>query len=353
MDTLYEKSRMIRKLIDEGMTTKQIKQIMQVKKSELYEIVKSKYSERFSNVLFDKLKENDTFGKTTILVDTSALEVKGIVEYLLKYHKILLHIDVIREMDKYKSEKNKAFGFNIRELLRRSAKDYDSVKIKVVTPKKVSLYTDENLIYYLRKKTKQGKNIVLITADHALASLAKGYGIKYILARSLEEELTKKKTSKKKKMNKEVVEEVIEEVESNKEKEVKVGTYTAKEPTKKESDANKNVSLEFVKLAGNTLFLCVPMDKENSFVVLEQGEIKKSIAKDIILKPGDEVLQLFYTRKGKLKIQTFRITNTLSKECAQDLGFRIFTSLDQIERLPYTDSVKSKIRFFYNLNKKA
>lgn len=349
MDTMYEKSRRIRKLIDEGMTTKQIKQIMQVKESELYEIVKSKYSERFRKVLFDKLKENDTFGKTTILVDTSALEVKGIVEYLLKYHKILLHMDVIREMDKHKSIKHKAFGFNIRELLRRSAEDYDSVKIKVVTPKKVSLYTDENLIYYLRKKAKQGKNIVLITADHALASLAKGYGIKYILARSLEEELTKKKTSKKKKINKDVV----EEVESNKEKEVKVENYTAKEPSEKESDTNKNVSLEFVKLVGNTLFLCVPIHEENSFVVLEQGEIKKSIVKDIILKPGDEILQLFYTRKGKLKIQTFRITHTLSQECAQDLGFRIFTSLDQIEKLPYADSVKSKIRFFYNLNKKA
>lgn len=348
MDTLYDKSRRIRKLIDKGMTTKQIRKIMHLEKSELYDILKSKYSERFYNVLFNKLKENDNYGKTTILVDTSALEVKGIVEYLLKYHKVLLHVDVIREMDKYKNEMNSCFGVNIRKLLKYSAEDYNSTKIKVITPKRICLYTDENLIYYLRKKVKKDKNIVLITADHALASLAKGYGIKYILARSLEKNFNNKQISKNKLTNKEVTKDVVDVNDT----EIKVETNTEKEPVKKESDTDKNISLEFVKLIGNTLFLCVPTGEEYSFIVLEKGEIKKRTVKDIILKNGDEILQLFYTRKGKLKIQTFKITDDLNQKCAQDLGFKVYTSIEQIENL-YTDSVKSKIRFFFSLNKKA
>lgn len=348
MDTLYNKSRKIRKLIDKGMTTKQIKEIMHLNKSGLYDILKFKYSERFYNVLCDKLKENNYYGKTTILVDTSALEVQGIVEYLLKYHKVLLHVDVVREMDKYKTEMGSCFGVNIRRLLKYSAEDYNGTKIKVITPKRVSLYTDENLVYYLRKKAKKDKNIVLITDDHALASITKGYGIKYILARSLEEEINNKQISKEKQVNKGVANDVLDVNDA----ETKVKINTEKEKAKKESDTDQNISLEFVKLIGNTLFLCVPTGEEYSFIVLEEGKIKKNNVKDIILKRGDKILQLFYTRKGNLKIQTFRITDDLNQKCAQDLGFKVYTSIEQIENL-YTDSVKSKIRFFFSMNKKA
>ena len=103
----------------------------------------------------------------------------------------------------------------------------------------------------------------------------------------------------------------------------------------------------------DVLYLFVPTGKEDSFIVLDKGEIKSYIANNIILKTGDEILQLFNTKKGKLKIQKFKITDALSPKCAQDLGFDIITSIEQIEELPYTNSVKSRIRYFYTLNKKA
>ncbi|MCI8486489.1 MAG: hypothetical protein HFJ20_05305 [Clostridia bacterium] len=206
------------------------------------------------------------------------------------------------------------------------AEDYNSVKFKVITSEEVSSYPDENLIYYLRKESKQGKNIILITDDNALACIAKGYGIKYILARELDNKKTNKHLNRVKSNNK---------------------------TTKKENNIKKNINLEFVRLMKDVLYLFVPTGKEDSFIVLDKGEIKSYIANNIILKTGDEILQLFNTKKGKLKIQKFKITDALSPKCAQDLGFDIITSIEQIEELPYTNSVKSRIRYFYTLNKKA
>lgn len=325
MDTLRNISRSISKLIREGKTTKEIMEILNVKEFELYDILKSNYSERYYNDLFRKLKQNDIYDKTEILVDTSALKVDGMVEYLLKYCIILIHVNVIREMDKKKKE-GSCFGFNIRTLLKLCAEDYNSVKFKVITSEEVSSYPDENLIYYLRKESKQGKNIILITDDNALACIAKGYGIKYILARELDNKKTNKHLNRVKSNNK---------------------------TTKKENNIKKNINLEFVRLMKDVLYLFVPTGKEDSFIVLDKGEIKNYIANNIILKTGDEILQLFNTKKGKLKIQKFKITDALSQKCAQDLGFDIITSIEQIEKLPYTNSVKLRIRHFFNLNKKA
>ena len=184
------------------------------------------------------------------------------------------------------------------------AEDYNSVKFKVITSEEVSSYPDENLIYYLRKESKQGKNIILITDDNALACIAKGYGIKYILARELDNKKTNKHLNRVKSNNK---------------------------TTKKENNIKKNINLEFVRLMKDVLYLFVPTGKEDSFIVLDKGEIKSYIANNIILKTGDEILQLFNTKKGKLKIQKFKITDALSPKCAQDLGFDIFTSIEQIE----------------------
>lgn len=346
MQTLYEKSRNIRRLIDEGKTTKQIKKIMQIKKSDLYQIVKSEYSERFSEILFKKLKQNDYFDKTKILVDTSALEVEGIVDYLWKYHKILLHIDVIREMDDHKFGKKKVFVVNIRDLLKRSAEDYDSLKVKIITSKRVSLYTDENIIHYLKKKVKKDRNIVLITDDNAFASLARGYGVKYILARSLERELTKTDVSESEKnTDKEVVN------DNNNEK-VNAKIKKDKGSSKSAINTQKRTSLQFVEFVGETLFLCPPIGKEASFIVLEGGEIKRSVTKDIPLRSGNKILYLFYTEKRKLKIQTFKITDIHRKKFAEDLGVEIFKSVEDIKELSYSDAVKSKIRYFFNLNKR-
>ncbi len=350
MQTSYEKSRNIRRLIDEGKTTKQIKKIMQIKKSELYQIVKSEYSERFSEILFKKLKQNDHFDQTKIFVDTSALEIEGIVDYLWKYHKILLHIDVIREMDDHKIGKNKVFVVNIRDLLKRSAEDYDSLKVKIITSKRVSLYTDENIIHYLKKKVKKDKNIVLITADYALASLARGYGVKYILARSLEKELTKTDVSETGKEDADI--EVVKEVNDNNNEKVNAEIQKDKGSSKSATNTKKKTRLEFVEFVGETLFLCPPIGKEASFIVLEGGEIKRSVTKDIPLKSGNKILYLFYTQKRKLKIQTFRITDIHRKNFAEDLGVEIFKSVEDIEKLPYSDAVKSKIRYFFNLNKR-
>lgn len=347
MQTSYEKSRKIRKLIDEGKTVKQIIEIMQIKKTELYSIVKSEYSERFSKVIFEKLKENDYFDETKIFVDTSALEVEGIVDYLWKYNKILLHIDVIREMDEHKNEMNKVFGVNIRELLKRSAEDYDSMKIKIIVPKRISLYTDENLIHYLKKKVKKNKNIVLITADHALACIARGYGIKYILARTIEKKSTKTDVSEEKKIDTNVGEKA-----SSNNSQVNTEIHTDGDLSKDVSDTKKKISLQYVKFVGKTLFLCPPIGKESSFIVLEGGKIKRSISRDIPLKSGNKILQLSYTKKRKLKIQTFKITDTLRKECAEDLGSKFFASVSDIEKLTYSNSVKSKIRYFFSLNRK-
>lgn len=104
MDTLRNISRSISKLIREGKTTKEIMEILNVKEFELYDILKSNYSERYYNDLFRKLKQNDIYDKTEILVDTSAFKVDGMVEYLLKYCIILIHVNVIREMDKKKKQ---------------------------------------------------------------------------------------------------------------------------------------------------------------------------------------------------------------------------------------------------------
>lgn len=84
MDTLRNISRSISKLIREGKTTKEIMEILNVKEFELYDILKSNYSERYYNDLFRKLKQNDICDKTEILVDTSALKGSWYGRILIK-----------------------------------------------------------------------------------------------------------------------------------------------------------------------------------------------------------------------------------------------------------------------------
>lgn len=146
-------------------------------------------------LLKSKIKQNKG---QTIILDTSALESKMVMEVIQKATKVILLTGILDEMDKHKTECN-LFGSNIREVSRKSREDVKSEKYICVAGYERYDYNDKNIIDYCRKHRKT----VIVTCDNNLCNYAKAYQIKYIFFEKQKKEETQvsnvKKDKKKKK----------------------------------------------------------------------------------------------------------------------------------------------------------
>ena len=138
-------------------------------------------------------KKETSIEEQTIIIDTSALKSKEVMSIINKAKKVILLSEIIDEMDKFKKQNN-LFGFNIRELARRSRDDEKGIKYICVSGYGKHNYNDKNIIYYCRLH----RNTVIVTADNCLCNHAKAYRIKYIFLECKEKKIAKVKSKKKK-----------------------------------------------------------------------------------------------------------------------------------------------------------
>lgn len=133
----------------------------------------------------------------TIILDTSALESEKIMQVIEDSQKVILLCRILDEMDNHKSEAG-LFGFNIREVSRKSREDEKSKKYICVAGYERHSYNDKNIIDYCRLHRKT----IIVTCDNNLCNLAKAYGIHYMyLEKSKKEEKQVLKVKKKKQKN--------------------------------------------------------------------------------------------------------------------------------------------------------
>ena len=121
----------------------------------------------------------------SLVVDTSALGMRDAFEIIDGFEKVILLTEVLLEMDRKKKElkmvgKDKEkFSYNIRQLLRASAKDYKGTQYQVIDVEKVSDYTDTTIMQFCKEHSQE---VILFTKDYTMCNLCKGYHIEYILA---------------------------------------------------------------------------------------------------------------------------------------------------------------------------
>lgn len=125
----------------------------------------------FLRKLWRKLRKREP----TIVLDVSALRTQRAMKILEEAPKIVLLTGTIKELDKYKNEKE-SFGENIRYISRKSREDEKSEKYVCVAGYEKESYQDYNIIEYCRKN----KNTIILTNDNNLCNMAKAYGIPYI-----------------------------------------------------------------------------------------------------------------------------------------------------------------------------
>ncbi|MCI8384199.1 MAG: hypothetical protein HFJ33_04980, partial [Clostridia bacterium] len=201
-DKLYEESRIIRKAVNEGKTTTEIMKMLSLSANQIKYRVETRYSEGIAKSIFNRLDKNDgkVIEKTkkkrnkdkSLVVDTCSLGKNGAFDFIMSHSSVILILDVIRELEKRKSA-NGILGRNVRQLLAESARDKEGKKIKVEIAENISNYTDEKLLNFCK-----GKDVILYTADNAMATMARAYGIEYIIAEDIliEQEETKETETK-------------------------------------------------------------------------------------------------------------------------------------------------------------
>lgn len=149
-------------------------------------------------------KKETSIEEQTIIIDTSALESKDVMKIINKAKKVILLSEIIDEMDKFKKQNN-LFGFNIRELARKSREDEAGRKYICVNGYGKHNYNDKNIIYYCRLH----RNTVIVTSDNCLCNHAKAYGIKYIFLECIKKKSLKVKKKKKSKIIRQQVKSVV------------------------------------------------------------------------------------------------------------------------------------------------
>lgn len=147
----------------------------------------------------------------TIILDTSALESKEIMQVIEESQKVILLCSIIEEMDNHKTGAG-LFGANIREVSRRSREDEKSKKYICVAGYERHSYNDKNIIDYCRLHRKT----IIVTCDNNLCNYAKAYGIHYMYlekAKKEEKQVLKVKKKKEQKIVRQQVKGVIYEGE--------------------------------------------------------------------------------------------------------------------------------------------
>lgn len=370
-DKLYEESRIIRKEVESGKTTKEIMDKLSLSANQIKYRINTRYKGIAKSIL-KKLAINDgketeniqiaNSTKKTLVLDTSALGRKGSFEFIMKQSKVILLLDVVKELEKRKKAEG-ILGQNIRHLLAESAKDYDGKKFKVVLAEKVSDYVDENILHFCR-----GKNVVIYTADNAMAIMAKGYGIQYILA---EDTVPKKKAKATKKVAEPVreekylptVEEIVEEktiISENEKVEPEEEAITVDVEALVQKMQENSISEEHfpkAKIAnvdklGKALILTIPQTTKIAYVVLEGDKVKRPVAGNLVnLKEGNIVLVLTYKHHG-LCIARYEITDMEAEEHAIYLWSDKLNDDETIDKLDLPKEAKREVHNYYALVRK-
>lgn len=324
-EELRKQSRLIRKLAKEGKTIEEIATTCNLTKNQVRYRINTKYSTTIANGILQQLQENkqqkqkEKFSKKQstinkepvgIVVDACVLRHANIFSVLERYSKVILITDVIRELDKLKTE-NTLVGRNAREILKRCAQDIHANKYQVEVANQISNYTDENLIEYCKDK-----NVILYTSDHALASLAKGYGIPYLLG--MQEEEQEKQASQ-------------------------TIVKNQKEIPLEPSDRIHN--LDNIHYVEGNLKLYIPDTNRINYIVLSQNKmILPDANRQIDLKLGDIIFILTYKLKHKgLCISMYQIYDIKEQGYSIFLGAHKVNSMQRIHELKVPIMVKKKI----------
>lgn len=412
-DEVSMQAELIKDMADEGKTRDQICEELSITHFQLRYRVETRFNKKTTKKILKKITENgirerkktrkpravkgkEKFkdNEKILVVDTSAFTKIGSIEFMMQFPKIILLLDVLDEMDRYK-EKGGIFGANIKRFLRESAADVSGEKIEVHINEKIDSYTDKNIINYCIGKD----DIVLYTADNALANRAKGYHIEYIMAEDNEQLLKGNQETKSQNIdNKEETEESENFCEKAEEEPVTVENEADKEivkeveiETKEElgetesvvvdtSEIVKNIYSNFVKensnesiqlsveltkanvsnvhMVGKNLCLELPDTTRIRYVVIGKDDKEKRplIGTAMIkLEIGDKILVMVYSlqKYQGLGITMFEITDLRENEHAVYQEFHRVAKNEDIERLRWPREIKNTIKNYFSLVKRV
>lgn len=366
-DKLFEESRIIRRAAKEGKTTIELMEMLSLSVAQIKYRVETRYSAGIARNILNKLEENDgkvkentqkVVKKSTnksLVVDTSALGKHGAFEFIMTYSSVILTLEVVKELEKRKSSSG-ILGRNIRKLLAESAKDTKGRKFKIEITKAISNYTDENLLNFCK-----GKDVILYTADNAMATMARAYEIEYLLAEDiLNEEIEISD------MPKQTEENVVEEIamqETVTEELAEEEELTGKDIKQLLQDIQSNfivgqieddkkTNVSNVSIVGKNLFLTLPLTYKIAYVVLQKEVVKKPIVGNTIkLEKSDVILVMTYSeeRHNGLCIARYEIIDIQPENHAIYLGADKISNMNQIESLDLPKEAKREIRNYFSL----
>lgn len=366
-DKLYEESRIIRKAANEGKTTSEIMQMLSLTSAQIKYRVETRYTEKVAGSIIKRLDENDKgirakeeAQKTTasqnaeefsqsklntdaelnnaIVVDTCALKYKGAFEFIMSYETVILLVDIVKQLDNHKDDAG-IFGRNIRALLKESAEDQEEKKIKITTAGEPGDSADSKLLAFCK-----GKNLVLYTADNGLATLAKWFKIKYILAKDLDKTESSNKEEKCEDLQADLKQIDLAELK----KQMQENSITAKQT------AVSKCSIKNVSLLGKFLSLTIPETSKIKYLVIAGDKVKYPVCSNIIhLNKGDNVVIATYKlAMESLSISRYEITDVLPEEHAIYLGTDKVKEAWQIEKLDLPNEAKRELKSYFSLVKK-
>ncbi len=386
-DRLHQESRFIRKAVQEGNTTAQIMQMLSLTERQIKYRIKTRYSEGIANKILKDLAKNDGKEKAetiekkgsskSLVVDTSSLGRKGALEFITEYPRVILLDITVEEMDRKKADQG-IFGKNIRSLLSAIARDKEG-KYEVKVAKRVSKHVDKNVLDFCK-----AKEVILYTADNAMATLAKAYNIEYVIAEDVEvgkekeniqeqeeKEIEVKDTATARTEEREVnqttngiVKSEILETEEELEKNKELQSLTDKDVKQLVDSMRLNaiitksekiVTLDNVSKIGKDLVLMMPNTNKILYVVLSEENVKEEIpgCNMIRLERGDLVFVITYKLKhGGLCIARYEITDIKSEEHAIFLGSNKMNETEEIKSLNLPEKAKNKIYNYFMLVRK-
>lgn len=389
-DKLYEESRIIRKAVQEGKTTSEIMQMLSLTSAQIKYRIETRYTDKIASGIIKALEQNDKgihikeeIQKTefpqhtesvrrtdtdvinTIVVDTCSLKCNGSFEFVMSYETVILLVDIVKQMNNHKADDG-IFGRNIRALLRESAEDQAESKIKIRTAGEETDSTDSKLLSFCKEK-----DVVLYTADNALATIARYFDIKYILAKDFDKNESENTTKqpgkattvkdKEEKSNDEnsssnsVKEEKCEAIlPIFKQKDVEELKKQMQENsiTKGKTEISRN-TINNVSMLGKFLTLIVPETHRINYQVISGNELKHPVSSNMVnLKIGDVIVVSTYKRNEKfLSINRYEIIDIADKDHARYLGTDRVKEDNQIEKLDLPYEAKRELKRYFSLAK--
>lgn len=329
-EEVYKQSRKIRKLVEEGKTIKEIAKQLSLTKAKILYRIESKYSTKVATQILQKLKENEEeflseekkstqTSETALVIDSCALKHANAFEVIQRFSKVILITDVIKELDRLKEASDNVLRNNVKRLLRECAQKENSQQFIVEVSERVSGYTDENLIQYCK-----GKNVVLYTSDYALASLAKGYKIDYLLGEEEEQ--------------KEIHTAIVKEA---------INTISRKNNVSLEGRIH---ALDNAELVEGKLILTIPDTDRICYIVLTKNELQIPDKNGKIkLEVDSSIFVLTYKLKHNgLCISNYRVLDIKEQDNVEFIRAYKPKTIEQIKQLDLPSiGIKKVIEYFY------